>query len=617
MRRPAVWPAVDATATASRPLPAGSVVVSEGLWHRRRDVNARVTLAHGLEQLRRSGTVDNFVTLVEGREGAHGHVDAIDGDVKNFVDSDVYKWLEAVAWSSVGQPVDHNLMEEASQIVDVVVAAQAPDGYLNTWFQRVGEHARFSNLPFGHELYCLGHLIQAGIAWHRALADRRLLDVARRFADLVIRRFGMTDEVCGHPCIEMALVELSRETGDARYRDMAATFIDRRGHGTLGPGRFGAAYYQDDEPYRQMRTLSGHAVRAVYLAAGAVDVAVECEDEELLAASRRQWNEVVRSRLHITGGIGSRHLGEAFGEDFELASDAAYCETCASIGLAMWTWRLSLTSPDGAYGDVIERALLNTVLAGVAADGRSFRYTNPLDVHRAHPRQEWFEIACCPPNAMRILATVDQLVASENDAGILVHQYIPSRIDAGRSRAIELTSAYPAEGEIRMRITESPGETWTLSLRIPAWAHDVWSITVNGTVAEVATENGFARLSRVWRIGDLVTLTLPVEPRMTQADPRTVMAGTVVVERGPVVYALDGESLDTLAHDVMLTGVLTTAMGRVSVEGLPLVSATVAPVEAPDKRTVAALCPFAHTGPGERGYRTWLPLARATSGAGP
>ncbi|TDC48043.1 glycoside hydrolase family 127 protein [Jiangella ureilytica] len=625
MTRPTVWPAPHAR-LAQRPLPAGAVTVTGGPWQYRRRTNARVSLAHGLEQLRRSGTIANFARLGAGGSGdggRHGHLDAFDPDTKNFVDSDVYKWLEAVAWARVAEQVPADVLEAADEIVELVGGAQAPDGYLNTWFQTLDPSERFSDLRYGHELYCLGHLIQAGLAWQRVRGDDRLLKTGRRFADLVVERFGDSDVVCGHPCVEMALMELTRETGEPQYARLAAAMIDRRGRGTLGAGRFGSAYYQDERPYREMRTLDGHAVRALYLAAGATDVATDNGDGDLLAAAWRQWEAVRRSRVYLTGGLGSRHLGESFGADYELPPDAAYCETCAAIGLVMWSWRLQLTRTDGAIGDLIERAVHNGLLSGVALGGRSFHYTNPLDVHDAHPRQEWFEIACCPPNVMRAIATLDQLVATETDDGVQLHQYVPARIDAGRGRVLTVETGYPADGTITVRVLAAPVQPWGMAVRVPAWSAQRFAVAVNGAPAPADVADGYAKVRRVWREGDAMTLTLDLAVRTVRADPRISAArGTVAVERGPIVYALDAavagggdpafvrlqEDLDAQPVPSAVPGLVDLDVAvlreRLRDAGWPYLD-TADPVAGVAARV--RLVPFAHAGNAGAGpLRTWL-----------
>jgi len=549
-RRPAVAPSPAARLATARPYPLGGIRLESGPWRERQATTAATTLRVGAEQLERAGNVHSFMLVADRGSGPHGHADAVDSDVKNFVDTDVYKWLEAVAWTAAHDDVPSDVRAAADRMVDLVLAAQDEDGYLNTWYQTQDRSQRFSNLAFCHELYCLGHLVQAAVAWHRALGDDRLLSAARRFADLVVRVFGSTEAVCGHPEVEMALVELTRETGDRRYAELARTLVDRRGHGLLGEGRFGAAYYQDDQPYRAAPTLSGHAVRAVYLAAGAVDVAVELEDADLLAASRRQWEAVVARRTYVTGGIGSRHHGESFGLDWELPPDRAYAETCAAIGLVMWSWRLLLTQRDSRVADLIERAVYNAVLSGVSPDGTAFHYTNPLDVHDAHPRQPWFEIACCPPNAMRTVATLDQLVATHDDAGVTVHQLTSALLDDGRGRVLRMRTHYPADGHVELTILASPG-TWTLAVRQPGWASAA-AVRVGSAPLDItAGSDGYLSITRDWAVGDTVEIDLPMDVRLVTADPRVGAArGAVAVERGPVVYTLqapDGLDDDGLA----------------------------------------------------------------------
>jgi DUF1680 family protein len=555
-RRPALAPA---TPTALRPLPLGAVRLTGGSWAARQRTNAAVSLAAGARALRAAGNDANFAVVAGRTGGAHRHRGAADGDVRNFVDSDVYKWLEAVAWASEHPGVAGDVQTFADELIDLVETAQDDDGYLNTWYQTQDRSARFSNLQYGHEMYCLGHLIQAGIAWSRARDDDRLLTVARRFADLVVDRFGPggQEAVCGHPEVEMALVELTRETGDPRYAALALAFVDRRGHGVLGPGRFGAAYYQDRVPYREAEDLEGHAVRALYLGCGAVDAAVEAHDDDLLDASWRLWRAMVAQKMYLTGGVGSRHHGESLGEPFELPPDRAYCETCAAIGVVMWSWRLLLTRRDGFIADVIERTVHNALLAGVSLDGAAFHYVNPLDVPSTHPRESWFEIACCPPNVMRALASLDQLVATGDATAVQIHQYVPAEIAVPGGIRLRLDTAYPADGRITVRVVACPGAPWSLELRLPGWHTTPPDLTVNGgDVSGAVDENGYVVLTREWAAGDVVELRLDLEVRLTAADPRIgALRSAVAVERGPLVYCVeeadlpDGTDLATLVLD--------------------------------------------------------------------
>ncbi|MCU1432492.1 MAG: hypothetical protein JWP95_1597 [Actinotalea sp.] len=541
---------------AARPLPVGAVRLTSGMWADRQKVNRDASLGWGAEKLRAAGNVRNFQNLLGEPVGSHGHAGAADADVKNFVDSDVYKWLEAVGWESAHGELPAQVETQAEELIGLIVAAQDDDGYLNTWYQTQDASQRFSNLGFGHEMYCLGHLIQAAVAYSRVRGDTRLLEVARRFADLIVTRFGPggREVICGHPEIEMALVELTRETGDPRYADLAHAFVDRRGRGLLGNGRFGAAYFQDRVPFRDLDTVEGHAVRALYLGAGAVDAAVETGDGSLLEAARRQWADMVATKTYLTGGVGSRHHGESFGDPFELPSDQAYCETCAAIGVAMWSWRLLLTRLDGAVGDVIERALLNAFLTGVSLDGRAFSYVNPLHVRGEHPREEWFEIACCPPNVMRTLASIEQYLATEDDDSVHLHQYASATLDAGRGRHLVVSTDYPTTGTVEVLVKASPAEAWALVARVPAWAPAPVTVSVNGqVVAAEAVANGYLRVRRTWQAGDVVLLAFDVSPRLTRASPDIDgLRGSVAIERGPLVYCLEsidlpaGASLDAM-----------------------------------------------------------------------
>ena len=329
----------------------------------------------------------------------------------------------------------------------------------------------------GHELYCAGHLIQAGIAFARATGDVTLLTIARRFADLIDEVFtgGAEPGTDGHPEIEVALVELYRQTGEQRYLELAGTLVDRRGHGQFAGGRFALPYYQDAEPVREARTIVGHAVRALYLAAGVTDLYAENGDEVLLQVMLAQWDDLVSGKTYLTGGVGSRHSGESIGESHELPPDLAYCETCAAIASIMWSWRLLLVTGEARFADLIERTLYNGFLSGTSLDGRSFFYVNPLQSPGGHARETWNPVACCPPNIMRLLASLGHYLASTSDAGIQLHQYTPSTIRAaapgGEPVELRVETSYPWAGTVTVEVVEAPGTEWTLALRVPGWAH--------------------------------------------------------------------------------------------------------------------------------------------------
>ncbi|KAA9084127.1 glycoside hydrolase family 127 protein [Microbacterium radiodurans] len=545
-----------------RPLGLGEVRITGGFWGERQRVNAAHTLDHVLGRLESEGWLPNFDLAAEGAlpRGRRG---------REFADSEIYKYLEAAAWE-IGRSSDPSLEATFRSVVARVGAAQEPDGYLNTEFGRPGQGERWSDLEWGHELYCLGHLFQAAVARERTRpgADDGLLEIARRAADLVCEVFGPSGipAFCGHPEIETALAELGRVTGEARYREQAELFVARRGHETLRDIEWGRTYFQDDVPVRDAEALAGHAVRANYLAAGAVDVAVDAGDDELLGSLRRQWARTRGRRTYITGGQGSHHQDEAFGDDFELPPDRAYSETCAGIASIMFSWRLLLAEGDAAYADLIERTLYNVVATSPAADGRSFFYANtlhqrvpgiPADPEGTSPRASsslrapWFEVSCCPPNVARTLASLDAYVATADADGIQLHQYAPAEIrttlEDGREISLDVQTAYPAAGTVRVAVNEDAASPWTLSLRIPEWAAGARLRVLDGAgapVSDEAAEPGTASVRRAFRAGDVVELDLPIAPRVVVPDGRIdAVRGCVAIERGPEVLALESVDL--------------------------------------------------------------------------
>ncbi|MEU1181148.1 beta-L-arabinofuranosidase domain-containing protein [Streptomyces sp. NPDC005820] len=606
-----------------RPLGLDEIRITGGFWARRRHVNATATLDHCRDWMERVGWTGNFTAAVEGR--IHR-----DRRGREFADSDVYKLLEAMSWETThGADPD---LETA------IAAAQEPDGYLNTAFGRPGQQPRYSDLEWGHELYCYGHLIQAGVAQARARGDGELAKTARRAADHVCATFGRggIERVCGHPVIETALVELARLTGEQRYLDQAALFVDRRGHGTLADGEFGRVYHQDDLPVRQARVLRGHAVRALYLAAGAVDVAVETGDDDLLAAVVRQWEATVARRTYVTGGMGSHHRDESFGDDFVLPPDRAYSETCAGVASVQLSWRLLLATGEPRFADLAERTLYNVVAASPSEDGRAFFYANTLHRRRRgtvpakdaeSPRAEsslrapWFAVSCCPTNVARTVAALPTYLATTDDHGLQLHQYADAEISTG-GIGLRIRTDYPSDGRVTVRIDRSPEHPWTLSLRVPAWAEGGTARLVepDGTSRTVAP--GTATVTRSFRPGDEILLELPVAPHWIAPDPRIdAVRGTVAVQRGPLVYCAesvdlpDGHEADAIRVDasaapqdgpdgtVVAPGDLTAPAAR-AWPYRPL-DRTPAPVA---DRTGIVLVPYhswANRGPST--MRVWLP----------
>jgi len=618
-----------------RPLGVRNVSIDGGFWAHRQQVNASATLEHCLSWMERLGWVGNFRAAAAGRV-----VERRTG--REFSDSEIYKLSEAMAWEAA-RSGDAAVEGTIDKIAGEVATVQEPDGYLNTAFGRPGQRPRYSDLEWGHELYCYGFLIQAGVAQARVSGSSALLETATRAADHVCRAFGTggIDGLCGHPGIEMALVELARLTGQERYLDQAALFVDRRGHGRLADIEFGRAYYQDDVPVREATVLRGHAVRALYLAAGAVDVAMETGDEALLEAVQTQWDATVARRTYLTGGMGSHHSGESFGEDFVLPADRAYSETCAGVASVLLSWRLLLATGDPRYADLAERTLYNVVATSPAEDGRAFFYANTLHQRSrgravppdfvsprpvSNPRAPWFAVACCPNNVARLMASLSAYVATADAQGLQIHQYadadINTTLDDGRPIGVRMRTRYPEDGTVTVEVTDAPADLATLTLRVPAWAHGRTTVAEPGEPPRPAGSTGTIDVTRRFRNGDVIRLELPVAPRWTVADPRIdAVRGMAAVERGPLV--LCSESVD-LPGDVEVDAVRvdtredpTDQDGSVVVSGAlvegdhsagwPYVDAT----EPPRRRQRNAQIPlvpyhrWANRGPST--MRVWLP----------
>ncbi|WP_425246149.1 glycoside hydrolase family 127 protein [Streptomyces sp. NEAU-NA10] len=526
-------------------LAPAAVEVRGGFWDARRRVNARTSIPQGPGLLESAGNLHNLRVAAGTAEGEFK-------GAYPFVDSDVYKWLEAASWQLAQSP-DDALAAEVDRIVALVAEAQQPDGYLNTWFQLLKGGERYRDLRWGHELYCAGHLIQAAVAHHRATGRTELLDVAVRFADQIDSVFGppgsgkLLDGIDGHPEVETALVELYRETGERRYLELAGYFVDRFGHGLLG----GEAYCQDRVPLREATNVEGHAVRQLYLLAGAADLAAETGDAGLRAAGERLWRAMTATKTHLTGGLGAHHDEEDFGDPYELPNERAYCETCAAIASVQWSWRMALLTGEARYSDLIERTLYNGFLAGVSLDGERWLYVNPLQVRDGHTdtggdqsarRTRWFRCACCPPNVMRLLASLEHYLAGADDGGLRIHQYVTGRYGAD-GFTLSCETDYPWHDTIALTVDEAPADgPRTLSLRIPQWCR-AYRVRCGDTAYDQsdAPADGWLRLERTWAPGDRVVLELGMEPRLTAADPRVdAVRGCVAIERGPLVYCLEG-----------------------------------------------------------------------------
>lgn len=627
-------PAVPVAPSHSRLRPLGvrDVTITGGFWAHLQQLNATTMIEHAQSWMERLGWIDNFDAAVEGRLPQ-------DRQGREFSDSEIYKLLEAMAWE-VGRTGDQAMDDRLRALAARVAAAQEPDGYLNTRFGRTGQEPRYSDLPWGHELYCFGHLIQAGVARARTGYGDELVQVAVRAADHVCRVFGPDglQGVCGHPEIEVALVELFRVTANATYLDQARLFVERRGRGVLGDTEWGRQYFQDHVPVREADVLVGHAVRALYLAAGATDLATEDGDDELLGAVTRQMVTTLARRTYVTGGMGAHHEGESFGQDYELPPDRAYSETCAGVGSVMVNYRLLLATGTAQHADAVERALYNVLATAVAEDGHGFYYTNTLHQRVAgrvpepdevspraasSMRAPWFAVSCCPSNITRMVASLAAYIATTDDHGVQLHQYADATVRAklpGGDVLLHVRTNYPTDGRVEVRVIEAPDGPWMLSMRVPDWAVGASLAGPDGAAKVVAP--GYADVHGRLAAGTTVVLDLPLAARWTWADPRVdAVRGQVAVERGPVVMCLESVDLGTDVDGVVIDASAPPVErdGQVSVAARVLTLRDSAwpfgpdpdVVVGEDDRGLVPLVPYyrwANRGPST--MRVWLPVAQ-------
>lgn len=583
-------------------VPVANIRLRSGHLADRMAINAAVSIPTQHDQLTDTGALENFAI-------AAGTSDAPYGGML-FSDSDVYKWVEAASWSMAGgeNSAISGLLEN---VIDLIEAAQMDDGYINTWYQVHHRESledvagvvdnRFTNLRDDHELYCAGHLIQAAIAHHRCTGSDRLLKVAVRFADLICTSFGpgKTENVDGHAEIEMAMIELSRETGDQKYLDTARYFLDLRGTGSIG----GTDYHQDGLPLREQHAMVGHAVRAVYLNAGGTDLLHETADPRMRRAQFAMLSDMLWRKSYVTGGIGSRHEGESFGLEYELPNNRAYAESCAGIGAVLWLWRLLMleTKDDSFIADAIERIIYNAVLPGVSLSGDEYFYHNPLrDEDGTIRRQPWYTCACCPPNIARFISQLPGYFASvtsrrhgESDArrdNIWIHQFADADLSipllGGGLVDLSMRTRYPWDGEITIEVTGlRDAEAGTLQIRVPDWAANAYATLNNEPLPQAESAPGqYLTIARHWKVGDVVTLNLPMPVRRIISHPRVANnAGRVALMRGPLVYCIEetdneiGDVRDVVLHD----DVLVTAASRPELLGDVVTLSSYAMLESP------------------------------------
>lgn len=565
---------------ANSSIPLSNIRIDDDFWNKYVKLVKEVIIPYQwdilndrVDGVETSHCIENFRIAAGEKQGEyHGAV---------FQDTDVAKWLEAVGFALSAER-DEKLEALADETIELIGRAQQPDGYLNTYYTIKEPGMRWTNLTEGHELYTAGHMIEAAVAYYEATGKRKMLDIVCRFADLICRTFGPEEGQIhgypGHQEIELALVKLYRTTGERRYLETAKYFIDARGGGEnyflkeeksatfkrIFPefAGYDTKYSQSHLPVREQKTAEGHAVRAVYMYTAMADLACECGDESLLEACRTLWDDMVYKRMYITGSIGSSGLLERFTTDYDLPNDCNYSETCASIGLAMFGKRMADITKDASYMDVVERALYNTVLSGIAMDGKSFFYVNPLEVwpdnciprtsreHVKPVRQTWFGVACCPPNITRTLASLGQYVYFQEEDQIYINLFISNTAETtinGVPFRLKLTGDFPWENKIRFEIKGEQKAFVSFAFRIPAYAKN-FRISRGGEQAEIEVVNSYAVLKGTFK-DDVIDICFDAPASFVHANPKVrADSGKVALVKGPLVYCIEeADNGDNLA----------------------------------------------------------------------
>ncbi|WP_455634931.1 glycoside hydrolase family 127 protein [Parabacteroides sp.] len=512
------------------------VKINDNFWSPRLSKHVSATLPVCIDQIEnQTGRIRNFENAAKG-EGEHSGI--------FFDDSDVYKALEGMAYSLINNP-DPELEKKADEWIDKFAAAQQPDGYINTFYTLTGLDKRWTNMD-KHEMYCAGHMIEAGVAYYQATGKRKLLDVCIRMTDHMMSQFGPGKRhwVPGHEEIELALVKLYQTTQEQKYLDFAYWLLEERGHGhgTMGDeGKWNPVYYQDIVPVRQLTDISGHAVRCMYLYCGMADVAALKNDTGYIAAMDRLWDDVVHRNMYITGGIGSSHDNEGFTEDYDLPNLDAYCETCASVGMVLWNQRMNQLTGDSKYIDVLERSLYNGALAGISLGGDRFFYVNPLESKGDHHRQEWYGCACCPSQLSRFLPSIGNYIYASSDDALWINLYIGNtgQIRIGETDILlKQETDYPWDGSVKLTISTSQPLEKEIRLRIPNWCK-TYDLSINGKRINVSEEKGYAVI-KDWKSQDVIALDMDMPVEIVTADPHVKENfGKRAIQRGPLVYCME------------------------------------------------------------------------------
>ena len=552
------------------PVPFTSVKVTDNFWGQRLQASREVTIPLAFSKCEETGRYENFV------KAAHPS-DTYKVEGFSVDDTDVYKTIEGASYSLQTYP-DKKLQKYIDSVLVIVAGAQEPDGYLYTartvnpkhphnW---AGKERWVAVENLSHEFYNLGHMIEGAVAHYQATGKRNFLNIAIKYADCVCREIGNGPQqkkyVPGHQIAEMALVKLYMVTGDKKYLDQAKFFLDTRGYTSRKD-----AYSQAHKPVVEQDEAVGHAVRAVYMYSGMADVAAITGDSSYIKAIDKIWDNIVSKKIYITGGIGARHAGEAFGNNYELPNQSAYCETCAAIGNVYMNYRLFLLHGDAKYFDVLERTLYNGLISGVSLDGGSFFYPNPLSSNGKYSRKPWFGCACCPSNVSRFIPSLPGYVYAVKNDQVYVNLYLSNKAELKVDKKkilLEQETGYPWNGDIRLKITQG-NQDFTMKLRIPGWVRgnvlpgDLYSyadnqkpayqVSVNGQTVESDVNDGYLSIARKWKKGDVVEVHFDMIPRIVKANPKVEADhGRVAVERGPIVYCAEWPDNRFNVHSILL-----------------------------------------------------------------
>lgn len=544
------------------------VQVKDAFWSRLQDLVVSTVIPYQYEIMddkvegaEKSHALENFRIAAGESEGEfYGMV---------FQDSDVAKWLEAVAYSLAIRP-DPELEARADKVIETIGKAQQEDGYIDTYFIVKDPDHKWTDLHEAHELYCMGHMIEAAVAFKEALGKDSLLNIMRKAADLICDRFGK-DKVRGYPGhqeIELALIRLYRVTGERKYLDTALYFLDERGtkpdlfveESKTCPIKifdmdpYNLKYAQTHLPVREQDKAVGHSVRAGYMYTAMADMASEVDDEGLMEACRKLWDNIVNRQMYITGGVGATKHGESYSIDYELPNDLVYAETCASVSVAFFAKRMLELEVNGKYADILEKELYNGIISGMQSDGKRFFYSNPLEVvpgvsgvlpeyeHIDAERPGWYRCACCPPNVARLLTSLGTYIWGESEDTVYSHLFVGGKADFSVAGGVSVSceTDYPWEGDVTYRFETGGSKDFRFAVRVPEWCYD-YRISVNGKEEEeYDLINGYAYLDRSWKDGDTVLLELAMEPTKMYANPKVrADIGQVAFMRGPVVYCFE------------------------------------------------------------------------------